>query len=320
MDLLKTFIFQTNFMSNILSYSSLTIVPINIASMFGGSSKYKVIDGELISTGDLKKEVRPNTRKPEQMKSDYDLLIHNFNEEETNIEIKPIEPEKVKQTVYKLKKTKIRRKCFALSRLEKSKKFLAFYSISFPVGLSDNDCYTVFNIWLTRCRKKGCLNTYLWVAERQKNGTIHFHLLTNDHMDIQTVNRFMAIALSTVKGKGVEALQNINPDKYNGVDVKRVQGTRKSLVSYLVKYISKNEIEFYRLPWHCSRDVSRLFTSMNFDDTDIEKIYEHLPEDPEQYNTFQLQYCTVQGFKFIPEEIVFTDLDGVNEIVYSTNN
>ena len=209
---------------------------------------------------------------------------------------------------------------FALSRLEKSRKFLAFYSISFPNGLSDNHAYTVFNIWLTRCRKAGGLNTYLWVAERQKNGTIHFHLLTNDHMPIVTVNGYMAVALATVKKKGVEALQSINPEKYNGVDVKIVKGTRKSLVSYLVKYISKNEIEFYRLPWHCSRDVSRLFTAMNFDDSEMDKLYEHLPENPEQYFTKQEKYYTVQGFRFIPAEILFCDLDGVNEIVYSTNN
>ncbi len=139
-------------------------------------------------------------------------------------------------------------------------------------------------------------------------------------MPIVTVNGFMAIGLATVKRKGVEALQSINPEKYNGVDVKIVKGTRKSLVSYLVKYISKNEIEFYRLPWHCSRDVSRLFTAMNFDDSEMDELYKHLPEDPEQYITKQEKYYTVQGFKFIPDEIIFCDLDGVNEIVYSTNN
>jgi hypothetical protein len=39
---------------------------------------------------------------------------------------------------------------------------------------------------------KAGLSTYLWVAERQKNNTIHFHLLTNDFMEIRIVNEFMA--------------------------------------------------------------------------------------------------------------------------------
>jgi len=58
---------------------------------------------------------------------------------------------------------------------------------------------------------------------------------------------------------------------------------------------------------------------MNFDDSEMDK-YEHLPEDPEQYITKQEKYYTVQGFKFTPDEIIFCDLDGVNEIVYCTNN
>lgn len=320
MDLLKTFIFQTIQMSNILSYSSLTIVPMKIESRFGGSSKYRVIDDELISTKKIKKDAKPIKQEVKRIESNFDLQRYEDDEYLSNIGYEPIISESENKTVYKLRKSKIKRKCFALSRLEKSKRFLAFYSISFPLGLSDDDAYKVFNVWLTRCRKIGGLNTYLWVAERQKNGTIHFHLLTNDHMQIRDVNGFMAIALATAKRRGVEALQGINPEKYNGVDVKMVKGTRKSLVTYLVKYISKNDIEFYRLPWHCSRDVSRLFTSQNYDESEEDKLYEHLPEAPENYFIRQEQYFTIQGFKFTPNELIFSDLDGVNELVYKSNN
>jgi hypothetical protein len=305
-------------MSNILSYTSLILVSMKINSRFSGSSKYRVIDDELVLTQDLKKKTQ--IRLPKSVKPNYDFCKPEEVTDDLNKENDAIVSTEQQKPIYRLNKRKIKKKCFALSRLEKSKKFLAFYSISFPVGLSDDNCYKVFNIWLTRCRKDGGLNSYLWVAERQKNKTIHFHLLTNDHMLIRIVNGFMAIALSTVKRKGVEALQCVNPDKYNGIDVKRVKGSRKSLLSYLVKYISKNEIEFYRLPWHCSRDVSRLFTSMNFEDEDDDKVYDHLPEDPEQYHTTYDTYFTIQGFKFTPEEIIFNELDGVNEIVYNTNN
>lgn len=320
MDLLKTFIFQTTQMSNILSYSSLTIVPIEIESRFGGSSKYRIIDDELIKKAKVIKKLKPKDQATKITDTDSDFSKDVDDEYLANIGYEPLIQDRPDKTVYKLRKSKIKRKCFALSRLEKSKKFLAFYSISFPIGLSDDDAYKVFNVWLTRCRKIGGLNTYLWVAERQKNGTIHFHLLTNDHMQIRDVNGYMAIALATAKRKRVEALQIINPEKYNGVDVKLVKGTRKSLVSYLVKYISKNDIEFYRLPWHCSRDVSELCTSQNFNKSEEEKLYEHLPEDPENYFIRQEQYFTIQGFKFIPNELVFSDLDGVNEIIYNSKN
>src|SRR5665648_393240 len=234
MDLLYTFIFQTTKMSNILSYSSLTIVPIKIESKFGGSSKYRVIDDELITTVRVKKDAKPIKQEHNTDVSNFDSQACTDDEYLVNIGFEPVISESEIKTGYKLRKSKIKRKCFALSRLEKSKKFLAFYSISFPVGLSDDDAYKVFNVWLTRCRKIGGLNTYLWVAERQKNGTIHFHLLTNDHMQIRDVNGFMAIALATAKQKGVEALQSINPEKYNGVDVKMVKGTRLFLVPFTI--------------------------------------------------------------------------------------
>lgn len=308
-------------MSNILSYSSLTTINLTLESRFGGSSKYKLIDGELIEAGGTKQQAKPKYFSTVNVEPNYEFESSVSTDER----FKTVEPDKQpnepKETVYKLNKSKIKKKCFALSRLAKSKKFLAFYSISFPMGLSDDNCYKVFNTWLTRCRKDNKLNSYLWVAERQKNETIHFHMLTNDLMPIRMVNSYMAIALTTFKKKGIEALQAVNPEKYNGVHVKRVKGSKKSLIGYLVKYISKNEISFYRLPWHCSRDVSRLFTSENIDEPEEkEKLDKLLPDDPEKYSIFEDQHYTVKGFKFSPPEILFTNLDTVNEIIYHQNN
>lgn len=308
-------------MSNILSYSSLTTINYTIESRFGGSSKYKLIDGELIETGGTKKDAKPKYCSTLSIEPDYAFESSISTEEQYTTAGRDKQPDEPKETGYRLNKSKVKKKCFALSRLGKSKKFLAFYTISFPVGLSDDDCYQVFNTWLTRCRKDKKLNTYLWVAERQKNGTIHFHMLTNDRMPIRMVNGYMAIALTTFKRKGIEALQAVDPGKYNGVDVKRVKGSRKSLIGYLVKYISKNDIVFYRLPWHCSRDVSRLFISENFDEPgEKEELDKLLPDDPEKYSVYEDEHYTVKGFKFSPPEILFANLDSVNEIIYHQNN
>ncbi|MCE1198369.1 MAG: hypothetical protein LWW85_05320 [Marinilabiliales bacterium] len=308
-------------MSNILSYSSLTTITMTLKSRFGGSSKFKLVDGELIEVGNNRKQTKPKYYSTVVPKPNFEFETSTLLEGQIEQTANENKEEITTGTLYKLNKSKIKRKCFAFSRLEKSKKFLAFYSISFPIGLSDDNCYKVFNIWLTRCRRDGGLISYLWVAERQKNETIHFHLLTNDHMQIRTVNGFMAIALHTFKKKGVEALQNIDPLKYNGVDVKRVKGSRKALIGYLVKYISKNEIKFFRLPWHCSRDVSRLFTSENFDDPEDQALLDkHLPNESDKYNIYEDPHYTVKGFKFSPPEILFSNLDSVNEIIYHRNN
>ena len=149
--------------------------------MFTGSSKHRIVDGELLT----KKKNPPQKTKAKKKKKEIIFF-------EEKLQFQEEKPEKTKRT-YKLNKSKVRKKCNALGRLEKSKKFLAFYSISFPNGLTDETGYKIYNTWLTRCRRDSGLKTYLWIAERQKNGTIHFHLLTNNFMPIKKVNGFMAL-------------------------------------------------------------------------------------------------------------------------------
>lgn len=310
-------------MSYTLSYSSIARHQAPLKSEFGGSSKYSVLNGELFVRA--KPETKENsTRNFNKKPSEVDLSKAEFN----GIDLSEADLLKTKNNhstndiddqlhkAYKLNKSKVRKRCHALSRLEKSKKFLAFYTITFPEGLPDADCYKLFNLWLTRCRRTGGLTTYLWVAERQKNSTIHFHMLTNDFMPITKVNGYMAKTLSNVKKKGHENLVNLETEKYNGIDVKKVGKKRKTLIGYLTKYITKNNIEFYRLPWHCSRNVSKLFTSQHVEDEDSEKLLERLPKDPEKYKVHDSEFCKVSAFKFIPDDKVFRDIDSVNELVY----
>ncbi|MBE6291835.1 MAG: replication endonuclease [Bacteroidales bacterium] len=162
---------------------------------------------------------------------------------------------------YTLNKTKVRDKCTAFFELERSRKFCAFYSVSFPAGSKEEDIYKVWNSWLTNLRKTYGLRDYLWVAEYQQNGTLHYHLLVNVFMNIKRVNRAMGIALFH---QGM--LGDLTIDKYNGVDVKRVTSNRGALNAYLTKYISKSENHTYkRAPWRCSQSVSALFTSVAID-------------------------------------------------------
>jgi hypothetical protein len=299
-------------MTYILNPTSVVYTRYKAKYKFGGSSRYGVLDDEIIDKPrskvtpkalKLKKELNNKT-------SDELPLVFEKNEE-------------IEKRKHKLNKSKVKKKCYALSRLSKSKAFLAFYSISFPVNLSDQVCYKLFNIWLTRCRRTGGLNTYLWVAERQKNGTIHFHLLTNDFMPIKIVNGFMAKALKTEKKTGNDVLKEVNTEAYNGVDVKKVGNNKKSLIGYLIKYVAKNNIEFYRLPWHCSRDVSVLNTSTNFNEPDDKKYFDKLPmiEDiskiEDLYRVKKTEKYNVAGFNFIPNDELYNEVDSYNEAFYN---
>lgn len=283
-------------------------------SRFTGSSKFLCRDTNIFDKAFVIKENEPT-------------------EEEKPI--KKAKDEEKPKALYGLRKTKIRNKILNFFSLNKSKKFCAFYSISFPVEISDDIGYKVFNTWLTRCRKDCGLKSYLWVAERQKNGTLHFHLITHNYMAIRKVNEFMRQSLFTQYEKGFLKCNPKVIEKYNGVDVdnlyhskrkknnnkrlSRMEAQRK-LSYYLTKYISKNEVKSARLPWHCSRDISALFISINYDDVSNLEIANLIADNPEAVTTYEEEFFTMHYFKFQPEEFHFLDLTEANNLIFETMN
>lgn len=286
----------------------------NINSQFAGSSSLKAWNNQV-----FKKE-KNNTKS----------IIQKLEEDAQQTEIKEKE---IKN--YKLKKSKIRNKILNFFSLNASKKFCAFYTITFPINIDDNLAYQLLNTWLTRCRKSANLKSYLWVAERQKNGTLHFHLITNNYMKIGIVNEFMKDSLQTQKNKGnLECRQNII-NKYNGVDVdnlyqpkkrkdnkNRLSGNeaKEKLSFYLTKYVTKNDTLSQRLPWHCSRDISALFISINYSDISNHEISSLISDNPDAVLSFHDEYISFHYFLFRPDESYFNDLVSINNIIYDTFN
>lgn len=170
-----------------------------------------------------------------------------------------------------MNKNKVRAKIIAYAKLNRSKKFLAFYSISFPKGMKDTSIRKIHNTVLTRLRKNRNSMSYIWIAERQKNGTLHFHMLTNEYFNIRIVNHMYAKAIQN-EIKNIK-IDNIKFDykKYNGVDVKRVNSIEK-LSKYLVKYITKQTEKMSGLTWNCSKLVSSLVTHVYLNDEEYKSI------------------------------------------------
>lgn len=266
---------------------------------------------------------------------DKAFVIKDKEPEEKEKKVKKLKDDEKPTALYGLRKTKIRNKILNFFSLNKSKKFCAFYSISFPVEISDDIGYKVFNTWLTRCRKDCGLKSYLWVAERQKNGTLHFHLITHNYMAIRKVNDFMRQSLQTQKDKGLLDCKQRVIDKYNGVDVDNLYHSKRKknnnnrlsqaeaqrkLSYYLTKYISKNEVKSNRLPWHCSRDISALFISINYADVSNLEIANLIADNPEAVTTYDEEFFTMHYFKFVPEEFHFLDLTEANNLIFETMN
>lgn len=238
----------------------------------------------------------------------------NFVEEKEEVkEKKPL----------KMNKKKFRKKAEAFANLEESKKFIGFYSISFPKGLDDMSCKRCLNTWLTKLREKYKLSNYMWVAERQKNKTLHFHLLTNQKMPIKAVNAEMAKTIQYVLEKSQLNSINYDRERYNGVDL-AYAGKRNSfndqkkpkkeqtkenrikfIARYMSKYMSKENEGWPFLPCHYSRSISALATGFVLDY--IEQIWtekELIPNSSIAYYYNSEYYEIVILEEFLPETLL----------------
>lgn len=350
------------------TYNSLTeIKNCNSDTKFSGSSRFKQVGKDLMKIEKTRSyhEIEGSVYKNYLAALKYCDINNVPYSPDTLFEIEPHGPDlasKILQyrryndiirsasnnqnRIYRLNKTKVRKKITALCRLDDAKKFIAFYSISFPVNAPDDVLYKIFNKWLTNCRTRYCLKTYLWVAERQKNGTLHFHLLTTNRMKILDVNKAMSIAINNEVKAGKMSWGATSAEQYNGVDVdspqkpkRRQSETREQfrnrmnnrrnvdsqnivrwISCYLTKYLTKNDIEFKRLPWHCSRNVSALFTSIVINDHDIEYVLKHLPDEAGKYIILNNDKVIINVFLFDAPTALCNLLDKVNNHIFDYCN
>lgn len=182
-----------------------------------------------------------------------------------------------KDKTYTINKPEIRARLFSMIAAQPAGgKELYFWTVTFPLQTEDGVIYRLFNTWLTKLRQLKILQNYLWVAERQENGTLHFHLAIPHKMSVKRANREMMVTIcNEIRAGGIS--YNLQAAKrYNGVDIAKNRQTRKvtnfalgkrgrrSLVGYLTKYVTKNNGQFSHLAWHNSRGFSMLFTAVTF--------------------------------------------------------
>ena len=205
--------------------------------------------GCMVGGGTAKIDTRGNIllfKSPE--KTALNIYIDRLRARERRQAVRPTDT--VRE--YRVKRNLIKAKALAFFSLKSN--FYAFYSISFPPGTDDKSIVSYFNVWRTRVTKDFGQFDYLRVSERQKNGTLHFHLLTDRFFPIRKLNGYMATTLGM--------------PKYNGVDVRKVH-TTEHVVTYLTKYMSKGEKMEGVHPYRCSRLVSALATAVYYDDNQL---------------------------------------------------
>ena len=116
-----------------------------------------------------------------------------------------------------MNKPKVKAKIIAFSRAKIGSLKMKFITITFPAGCSDEICMKCLNTWLTKLRSITSSFEYLWVAVRQANGTLHFHLFTKTFFNIRLINFHMAVTIDNVLRKNKEGMPAFSPEKYNGI-------------------------------------------------------------------------------------------------------
>lgn len=149
-----------------------------------------------------------------------------------------------------------------------------FCTLTFIAPVADGTGVIILNKFLTMVRKGFPNLQYLWVAERQENTNIHFHIILNKRLPVRRYNALWVLQQyqAGLRGQtkfGEEiSLEEIEAryrkgtvhQVFNPVDIKKVRSIA-GLSAYLTKYITKQKETFFGCAaWHCSRGVSRLFT------------------------------------------------------------
>jgi hypothetical protein len=168
-----------------------------------------------------------------------------------------------------------------------------FGTFSFIAPVDDKTGQSILNKFLVQCRKKFPGLQYFWVAERQENGNIHFHMILNKRLPVGRWNALWVLQQYNAGLVGHDEWgDEISKDRImqlyaidqregycgarsrdgkkkiswiqaalNPLDLKKVSSIGR-LSSYLTKYITKQEKNkpFGCSVWHCSRRVSRMFT------------------------------------------------------------
>lgn len=286
--------------NHITSLNGLTVLkPLKELYRFSGSAKYQV-DKDFIV------QEKPPKKKLTQVKT-------------------KTKPSTTKKN-YTINKKQVRQRILLYHYANTTQPKSYFWTITFPKTFPDLLAHKAFNIWLTRLRKEIGLSKYIWVSERQKNGTIHFHTIINQYLNVIKANSWMRASITNYIVTERLPIDLNTVREYNGVDIAKDRTTKRvinfgkksklnQLKKYLTKYITKNNSTFENLAWHCSRHYSNLFTTIRttFNESIDWNIYSYV----NTLNRFETQYFTHYFWEKEPPPNLISTLTDLNKIVLS---
>ena len=233
---------------------------------------------------------------------------------------------------YTVHKREVRQRLLGFINTQSGKKELYFWTVTFPMGTPDDVAYRIYNNWLTALRQYKILKNYLWVAERQTltgHNTIHFHIAVPHKMPVQRANSMMRGILKAYSRRGEINFSVYQCNRYNGVDIAKNRNTKrvtnfalkkgqKSLITYLTKYVTKNNTKFGHLAWHNSRGFSSIFTGITFTFAEFETFgFAHLVNE---WKLFENDYFIFVPWHDKPPDVIIDHLYQLNTYLQNQLN
>lgn len=206
----------------------------------------------------------------------YGLLVYEHKEYDTNPRRPEGRPKSTitgytgKLTTFSKKKLKRALHLLVASAVEKEAtnfksgktfKFkLNFLTFTLPTvehQATDKELKHTLDNWIKRAKRKYNLKSYVWRAERQANGNIHFHMVSDTWIHYQNIRNDWNSLLRPFgmidKFKAKHGHENPN-----STDVHAIYKV-KNLVQYFVKYMSKEhkegEAPIEGKIWDCSTNL-----------------------------------------------------------------
>jgi hypothetical protein len=184
---------------------------------------------------------------------------------------------------------------------KKSKEFsfkISFLTLTLPapqLHITDTEIKSkIFDPFMKRMRRSVNLTHYVWRAEKQENGNIHFHIMSNSYIHHsrartawnECLNRFHFIDMFEIKHGHRDP---------NSIDIHSVRKVR-SLAVYMAKYMTKltqAQIPLDGKCWDASKSIKNA-KFLNFTiDSDLENWYNKVS------NLFPKQVRDDDFFQFI---------------------
>lgn len=177
-------------------------------------------------------------------------------------ELSPSAKKKLKRAITLITATALPKKAMNYTTNKQFTFRLNFITLTLPAlqgSVTDKqlirDC---LRLWLMKMKDHFNLKSYVWRAERQKNGNLHFHLVTDTYIPYDKIRDHWNKSLS--KLGFIDAFEKKHGHRHpNSTDVHAIKNV-KNLAGYFMKYMAKDASSADVIDgkvWDCSTNLKQ---------------------------------------------------------------